>query len=362
VQVSISQFQMKNLPVRRFGRHAELRSYRVVHSERTGVPRWALVPAGAAPVLLVGGFLVAARLQPVSYDPQRDTISALAARGATDPWVMTAAIAAVGACYLLTALGLSPLRRVGRLALAGGGVATLSIAAFPTPLHGYSGPHAVAVIAASTTMCAWPVLAVRGQPCAGVLRFGPNVAASAITFGLIMWFTLEMNGGELGLAERCAAVAPALWLFPVAFAARRAFLPGESVRREDVARAGAPAHRRSALVRGRGRGALPGAKGGYHLTGGGVDDGVPVYDDGRDRLVAVGHRSDERSCLGVLPDVDHMDRETVQPQDQAQPPAEHAARAPVHRDPGFDRGRLVGTVHGDQSTTVCGFAQRASSP
>ena len=47
-------------------------------------------------------------LQPVSYDPLRDTISALAARGAADPWVMTAAIAAVGACYLVTALGLSP--------------------------------------------------------------------------------------------------------------------------------------------------------------------------------------------------------------------------------------------------------------
>jgi hypothetical protein len=229
VQVSISQIQMKNLPLGRFDRRAELRSHRATHSEGTTVPRWAVVTAGAAPALLVVGFLVAARLQPVSYDPLRDTISALAARGATDPWVMTAAIAAVGTCYLLTALGLSPLRRVGRLALAGGGVATLSIAAFPTPLHGYSGPHAVAVIAASTTMCAWPVLAVRGRPPAHVLRFGPNVAASAVTFGLIMWFTLEINGGELGLAERCAAVAPALWLFPVAFGARRAFVPGESV-------------------------------------------------------------------------------------------------------------------------------------
>jgi hypothetical membrane protein len=235
VQVSISQIQMKNLPLRRFDRHAELRSHRAEHAERTGVPRWAVVTAGAAPALLVVGFLVAATLQTVSYNPLRDAISALAARGATDPWVMTAAIAAVGACYLLTALGLSPLRRIGRLALAGGGVATLSIAAFPTPLHGYSEPHAVAVIAASTTMCAWPVLAVRGQPSAGVLRLGPNLAASAITFGLIMWFTLEINGGELGLAERCAAVAPALWLFPVAFGARRAFLPGESVGRDGVA-------------------------------------------------------------------------------------------------------------------------------
>ena len=223
--MSISQIQIKRVPIGRFGKHAWPRSYRTAHPASIGVPWWAVAAAGAAPALLVGGFLVAATLQPVSYDPLRDTISALAARGAADPWLMTAVIAAVGACYLVTALGLGPARRMGRLALAGGGVATLLIAAFPTSLHGYSRPHAFAVIAASVTMCAWPVLAAGRHRGAGVLRFGPNVAASAVTFGLIMWFTLETNGGDLGLAERCAAVAPALWLFPVAFGARRALVP-----------------------------------------------------------------------------------------------------------------------------------------
>ena len=37
--------------------------------------------------------------------------------------------------------------------------------------------------------------------------------------------------------------------------------------------------------------ALSGPKGGYHLAGGWVDDGVPVYYDGWDRLVAVSHRT-----------------------------------------------------------------------
>ena len=228
--MSISQIQITCVPIGRFGRHAEPRSYRTAHSASIGVPWWAVVTAGAAPAVLVVGFLVAATLQPASYDPLRDTISALAARGATDPWLMTAVIAAVGACYLVTALGLSQARRMGRLALAGGGVATLLIAAFPTSLHGYSRPHAFAVIAASTTMCAWPVLAAHRDRGAGVLRFGPSVAASAVTFGLIMWFTLETNGGELGLAERCAAVAPAFWLFPVAFGARRASVPARAFR------------------------------------------------------------------------------------------------------------------------------------
>ena len=233
--MSISQIQTRCVPIGRIARRAESCSHGTAHPVCNGVPWWALVPAGAAPTLLVVGFLVAAVLQPVSYDSLRDTMSALAARGAADPWIMTVAIAAVGACYLMTAFGLAPARRVGRVALAGGGVATLSIAAFPTPLHGYSRPHALAVIAACTTMSAWPVLAAHRNHQARLLRFGPNVAASAVTFGLIVWFTFEINGGELGLAERCAAVAPALWLFPVAFGARRAFVPDEAVELDRVA-------------------------------------------------------------------------------------------------------------------------------
>ena len=99
-QVSISQIQLKRVPIGRFGRRAEPCSHSTALARCTGVPWWTVVTAGAAPVLLVIGFLVAAMLQPVSYDSLRDTISALAARGAADPWVMTAAIAAVGACYL----------------------------------------------------------------------------------------------------------------------------------------------------------------------------------------------------------------------------------------------------------------------
>jgi Protein of unknown function (DUF998) len=229
-QRAISYNQMKPVPIGRLGRRPAPGSPGTPQPMRTRIPWWTMVSAGAAPALLVVGFLVAAMLQPVSYDSLRDTISALASRGAADPWVMTAAIAAVGACYLVTALGLSPARSGGRLALASGGIATLLIAAFPLPLHGYSRPHALAVIAASTTMCAWPILAADRQHQARLLRFGPSVAASAVTFGLIMWFTFEVNGGDLGLAERCAAVAPALWLFPVVVGARRVLVPNESVR------------------------------------------------------------------------------------------------------------------------------------
>jgi hypothetical protein len=235
-QMSISHNQIEHAPIGQFVRRPGLRHHRTAPSVRTGVPWWTVATAGAAPALLVVGFLVAAMLQPVSYDSVRDTISALAARGAADPWVMTAAIAAVGTCYLVTALGLSAARRPGRLALAGAGIATLSIAAFPMPLHGYSRPHALAVMAASMTMCAWPLLAAHRQHRARLLTFGPNLAASVVTFGLIMWFTFGINSSDLGLAERCAAVMPALWLFPVTIGARRALVPDESVELDGGAR------------------------------------------------------------------------------------------------------------------------------
>jgi hypothetical protein len=38
----------------------------------------------------------------------------------------------------------------------------------------------------------------------------------------MMWFAFELHGDDVRLAERCAAVAVAAWLFPVAFTARRA--------------------------------------------------------------------------------------------------------------------------------------------
>jgi hypothetical membrane protein len=186
------------------------------------VPWWTTMSAGAAPILLIGGFSIAAALQPSSYSPVRDTISALAARGAADPWVMTLALVGVGICYVLTAIGLRSAHRFGRISLAGGGVATLLVATFQQPPRGYSLCHAVAVAALCAMMCAWPVLAARRKHRARLLTLPASSAATAITFGLVLWFALELHGHDLGLAERCAAVAAAAWLFPVAVTARRA--------------------------------------------------------------------------------------------------------------------------------------------
>lgn len=185
------------------------------------IPWWTVVAASASPVLLIGGFLAATAMQPASYSPIRDTISELAGRGATDSWVMTSALAGLGLCYLLAALGLQPARGAGRVLLGGGGVATLLIAMFRQPRHGYSLAHELAVIATVLTCCTWPVFASRRRHPALLLTRAPSFAAVGVSLGLAAWYGLESNGALLGLAERCAAAAPPLWLFAVVVTTRR---------------------------------------------------------------------------------------------------------------------------------------------
>jgi hypothetical membrane protein len=173
-------------------------------------------------VLLIGGFFVATAIQPASYNPVRDTISELAGQGATDSWVMTSALAGVGFRYVLVALGLQPAGRVGRVLLASGGVAVLFIAVFRQPHHGYSLPHELAVIVAALTCCTWSVFASHRQHPALLLTRPPSLAATGVSLGLAAWYALESHGALLGLAERCAAAAPSLWLLGVAVTTRRA--------------------------------------------------------------------------------------------------------------------------------------------
>ncbi|MGH3996894.1 MAG: DUF998 domain-containing protein, partial [Pseudonocardiaceae bacterium] len=107
------------------------------------IPRWAVLSATCAPVLLIGGWQLAAARQTGGFDPVSQTISALAALGATDRWIMTTALAGVGVCHVITAVGLRPAAVPGRLLFATGGAATALLAAFPQPVTGDSTAHVV---------------------------------------------------------------------------------------------------------------------------------------------------------------------------------------------------------------------------
>jgi hypothetical membrane protein len=185
---------------------------------------WAIASAAVAPFLLVGGWTLAAARQPPGYDPVRDTISSLAARGATDRWIMTAALLVVGVCYVVTAAGLRPVRWTGRGALMGGGVATMMVAAFPQPVRGNGVSHTIAATIAFTALALWPVLAVRRSSGLPVLTVAAAACATVAMVGFLAWFTLEIHGSSRGVAERGAALAEVVWPLVVAIGARYAQL------------------------------------------------------------------------------------------------------------------------------------------
>lgn len=187
------------------------------------VPWWAVASAGAAPVVLTGGWTLAAGRQRAGYDSIRDTISALAAQGAGDRWIMTTALAGLGVCYAITGLGLRPARPAGRILLMGGGVGTVLVAAFPQPAHGNSVAHTVVATLAFTSLGAWPVCAARRRA-ASLLQRRASTVATVVMFALLLWFVLEVNGTHRGLAERSAALAEALWPLLVVLSCRRGYL------------------------------------------------------------------------------------------------------------------------------------------
>jgi hypothetical membrane protein len=188
------------------------------------VPWWGLVSSAAAPVLLVGGWTLAAGLQPGSFDAVSGTISSLAAQGAADRWVMTLALAGTGACQVLTGLALRPAASPGRLLLMAGGAAVVLVAAFPeTAGNGGSLAHTLWSTIAFGALAVWPLAARRRGPSVPAwLRPGACAVAAGVLLGLLVWFYAELIGAgrQLGLAERVLAGAEAVWPLMVVLACR----------------------------------------------------------------------------------------------------------------------------------------------
>jgi uncharacterized protein DUF998 len=178
------------------------------------VPAWALASALVAPIALIGGWTVAAGRQPGHYRPVRQTISALAAHGATDRWIMTAGLALLGAAHIVTALGLRPARVQGRWLLAAGGLSTLVVAAASQPVHGSAAVHVLAATIGFVALSLWPVAAgwparTDGPP---VLRWRTSLTATVVLLVLLAWLAVETQAHDLlGLSERALAGAEALW-------------------------------------------------------------------------------------------------------------------------------------------------------
>ncbi|MGN6633862.1 MAG: DUF998 domain-containing protein [Oryzihumus sp.] len=188
------------------------------------VPWWGLASAVAAPVLLVGGWTWAQAALPAPFDPVRQTISALAATGAPHRGVMTVALLLLGVAHATTALALRPAATTGRLTLAVGGVATLLVALLPLPSpSGSAASHTAAASTAFAALAVWPALASRTGPGTPLTLRRAVAGAATLVLGLLLaWLLLELRSGgpAVGLSERVAAAAQALWPLAVVLSCR----------------------------------------------------------------------------------------------------------------------------------------------
>ncbi len=198
-------------------------------------PTRSLVSATLAPVLLIGGWTLAARLQPGGFDSSTDTISALAGLAATDRWVMTTALLGLGVCHVTTASGLTAAAPAGRVLLAIGGIATVAVAAFPLPAVGSSAAHTTAAGIAFVALSAWPLAAWhrrrsgKSGPAAlpWTLRPVASIGAATVLFILLGGFGVALSRSEfVGGAERITAAAQALWPLVVVWSVRLTRPPG----------------------------------------------------------------------------------------------------------------------------------------
>jgi hypothetical membrane protein len=187
------------------------------------VPWWGLGSAAAAPVLMVGGWTAAADLQP-RFDQVTDTVSSLAAPGATDRWVMTLTFLVVGVCYILTGLALRPAATAGRLILIAGSAAGMLVALNPVQAGDpYPVKHIIWASIGLAGLTFWPAGAWhRGPAVPWGLRPAAAAAAVAVLLALVTWFGVELvtGAGQAGLAERITGVAQAAWPLAVVLSCR----------------------------------------------------------------------------------------------------------------------------------------------
>lgn len=195
---------------------------------RPPVPGWTAGPALLAPVLLVGGWLVAGALQPASYSPMGQTISVLSGQSGTDRWVMTTALLLVGSCQIATGAGLTAVRTPARILLILTGLSTLGIAATPEPATGPTWRHLAFAVSCVVTTAVWPLLVAQRAPAQSwILRVRSGAAVTVLFAGLSSWLLIaaQTGAGDLGMVERLTSAVQASFPLAVALALRQVRTP-----------------------------------------------------------------------------------------------------------------------------------------
>jgi hypothetical protein len=190
---------------------------------RHPVPGWTVVSAGLSPVLATGGWLIADAVQPASYSPIRKTVSVLAGHAGTDRWIMTGALFLVGACQLVTAVGLVGIPVPARIVLGVAGLSSIGIAASPEPVRGSTPQHLAWTALGAVAITVWPAFVARRAPPRSLILSSYGCAVvTAVFIVLLGWLVIETQGGsDLGLVERLFLSTETCWPFVVAIALRQ---------------------------------------------------------------------------------------------------------------------------------------------
>ena len=115
---------------------------------------------------------------------------------------MTAALVVTGLAHVVTAWALGSAQRTGRLVLAGGGVATLLVAAVPLPSRAeYSAAHTAVATAPFVLLGLWPWFAAR-EGGARVLSHRVARTSAAVLTASVATLGLGVSGASFGLHER----------------------------------------------------------------------------------------------------------------------------------------------------------------
>lgn len=178
-----------------------------------------MISSAVLPILLVTAWVIAGSRQPAAYSPVRQTVSVLSGEAATDPWIVTAALYAVGMAYLVAALGLRTLIPTARVGLVIAGLAGIGVASFPQPVHGTSQAHAFCTGVGAIVIAVWPALAALQESVLSAVGARLTVVAITVSVAMFVWMAVETQQGPmLGLAERVGSGLQSCWPFVVAFA------------------------------------------------------------------------------------------------------------------------------------------------
>ena len=174
----------------------------------------ALYAALLAPIATIGSWFVSP-LMWKDFNSVRQTISALAARGAPSRYVETTAFVVSGLCYIVVAVAITDLGALGRVALAVGGIALLGVAAAPLPSpEGNSVAHSRVAGVHFLAMALWPVaglVTTAGAPWL-LTPLGATLSSVFLLLLLVIFVVnLRRQSGFVGLTERIVAGAMSIW-------------------------------------------------------------------------------------------------------------------------------------------------------